>query len=192
MNITTHASPVGDDLPDPFATLNLPESMARDLQSDHAGETGAVYIYHGVLALSRDPEVIEFARHHLDTEQQHLAFFEQWLPRSRHSALIPVWRLAGWLLGAVPALFGPRAVFTTIAAVETFVEGHYQAQLDELVTQPEWAALRRRLQAFCDDEVAHRDDATDRLQKGSGVVARVWAAMVDTGSHVGVFLARRL
>jgi demethoxyubiquinone hydroxylase (CLK1/Coq7/Cat5 family) len=36
-----------------------------------------------------------------------------------------LWRVAGWLTGALPALFGRAAVLRTIDAVETFVEGHY-------------------------------------------------------------------
>ncbi|MFK7886362.1 MAG: demethoxyubiquinone hydroxylase family protein [Gammaproteobacteria bacterium] len=175
----------------PFAELGLPENLARDLQSDHAGETGAVYIYHGVLAVSRDPIVRAFAHEHLATEQAHLAFFEQWLPRRYHSRLIPVWRLAGFLLGALPALFGARAVWVTIEAVETFVETHYGDQIELLEKERRWASLRTVLMAFCADEVAHRNDAGGRRAQRGGPLARLWAQQVDIGSRVGVWLARR-
>ena len=32
----------------------LPIAMQRDLRSDHAGETGAVFIYRGILSCTRD------------------------------------------------------------------------------------------------------------------------------------------
>lgn len=32
----------------------LPASLVADLRSDHAGETGAVVIYRGILAVTRD------------------------------------------------------------------------------------------------------------------------------------------
>lgn len=51
------------------------------------------------------------------------------------------WQLAGWITGAVPAFLGPRTVFATIAAVETFVNQHYQHQLDKLVHRPQHASL---------------------------------------------------
>lgn len=38
--------------------------IERELRSDHAGETGAVYIYKGIIAvakLRKDPELIRFA-----------------------------------------------------------------------------------------------------------------------------------
>lgn len=183
---------VTQDVPvTPFTELELPADMADDLQSDHAGETGAVYIYRGMLAVSRDPKVRRFAEHHLETELAHLAFFDQWLPTRHHSRLLPIWRLSGALLGALPAFFGQRAVFVTIAAVETFVEAHYQAQIDALAAYPEAAGLRDQLIAFCDDEVAHRDDAAERLTAAPGTLARIWSSLVDIGSRVGVWLARR-
>ena len=49
------------------------------MRSNHAGETGAVWIYKGILTVSRDPAIRLFAEHHLATEQTHLGFFEDWL-----------------------------------------------------------------------------------------------------------------
>lgn len=175
----------------PFDRLDLPTGLVKDLISDHAGETGAVYIYRGILAVSRDPEVRDFAMHHLETEQAHLAFFEDWLPLLHRSALLPVWRLSGWLLGALPALFGPRAVFRTIAAVESFVELHYDEQIETLAGQSKWASLRAQLVAFCREEVEHRNDASGRLDAPPSPVGRGWSWLVGVGSCAGVWLARR-
>ena len=57
----------------------LSPHLAGEMRSNHAGETGAVWIYKGILALSFDAEIRSFAEHHLATEQEHLAFFEGWL-----------------------------------------------------------------------------------------------------------------
>lgn len=46
--------------------------LIGELRSDHAGETGVVWIDRGSLAVSRDPVAREFAqRHLLATEQRH-------------------------------------------------------------------------------------------------------------------------
>lgn len=115
--------------------LNYPKYLERELRSDHAGETGAVYIYKGITAVARllkDRELISFAKHHGDTEAEHLQLIEAVLePKYRSHLLVP-WRLAGWLTGAIPALFGRKTVYATIEAVETFVEQHYQQQIDYL------------------------------------------------------------
>ncbi len=104
-------------------------ALRADLRTDHAGETGAVMIYRGILALSRDPGVREFAQLHLATESRHLALIEGVLPAAHRSRLLRIWRIAGWLTGGLPSLAGPTAVYTTIAAVETFVDRHYAEQI---------------------------------------------------------------
>ena len=109
-------------------TSSLPDHVLADLRTDHAGETGAVFIYRGVLCFSH-PVLRAFATRHLEAEQQHLRLMERWLPDRHRSRLLSIWRIAGWLAGALPALAGPRAVYATVAAVETFVDRHYGEQV---------------------------------------------------------------
>jgi ubiquinone biosynthesis monooxygenase Coq7 len=77
--------------------------LLGDLRSDHAGETGAVMIYLGILAGARSARIRDFARAHLMTERQHLAQFAALLPLTQRSVLLPLWRVAGWL-----TVFCPR------------------------------------------------------------------------------------
>ncbi len=177
-----HASP---------GSIDIPPFMVPALRSDHAGETGAVQIYNGVMAVARNTAVRDFARHHLATEQRHLRLMNDLLPAAHHSRLLPVWRIAGWLTGALPALFGDRATYRTIAAVEHFVDRHYAAQIDVLRRQPDHADLCRLLEDCRQDELAHRDDALSRLGK-PGLLGRVWTRMVGAGSALGVYLASRV
>ena len=176
----------------PFEILSLDAELIADLRSDHAGECGAVAIYTGILAVSRTEAVRKFARAHRRTERVHRAFFTRWLPRHHHRRLLPVWTAAGWLLGAVSALFGPRAVYRTIAAVETFVEQHYREQIEKIKDEPQLADLAAKLRRFCEEEVEHRDDAADRLEDHVGYASRLWIRIVGTGSSLGVALARKL
>jgi len=178
------------------ARLDRPRSEAdereRDLRSDHAGETGAVWIYRGVLAVARDPALRAFAERHLDTERRHLAQIETWLPPGRRSRLLFGWRAAGWATGALPALFGPAAVYATIAAVETFVVAHYQAQIDRLAHPPGPAGLRELLIACQADEQSHRDEAAAQRASPAGLLLRLWCRVVGAGSAAAVALARRV
>lgn len=173
------------------AALHVPADMVGELRSDHAGETGAVYIYHGVLAVARNPGVREFARRHRATEQEHLRRVAAVLPWPQRSRLLVPWRVAGFLTGALPALFGPRAVYATIAAVETFVDRHYQQQLDRLQDRPEAAPLRALLAECQADEVHHRDEAR-AAAPAPGPLLRAWCAVVGGGSAAAVVLARRI
>ena len=170
----------------------LPAWLVRDLRSDHAGETGAVAIYQGMLAVSRDLEIRAFAEAHLKTEQKHLELIEAVLPRRSRSILLPLWRLAGFLTGAVPALFGRNAVFATVDAVETFVDRHYADQVNRLNLEGTHDELRALLERCRIDEVRHRDEARLSLDHAPGVVAGAWCWLVGAGSVVAVFLARRV
>lgn len=174
-------------LADPCRTCmaQLSDSAVAELRSDHAGETGAVYIYRGILALSNDAQLRRFAQHHLHTENVHLATIEQLLPPQQQSKCLPLWRVAGWSLGALCAIGGRRFSYATIRAVETFVVAHYQQQLP-LFPEP----LRNLLERFCNDEAHHRDEANAALHTSAQY--RLWHWTVAAGSALAVRLARRL
>lgn len=175
-----------------FAALELSAAERADLRSDHAGEAGAVAIYEGILRVTMHPEVRRFALDHLRTERAHLAFFDHWLPASERSRLLPIWRLSGWLLGALPALIGPRWVFATIDAVETFVVQHYQAQLETFAdSSPGRRALLAQLARFQSEENEHRSDAANRTAK-PGQLLSGWQWVVGRGSALAVTAAKRL
>lgn len=170
-----------------------PSDVLADLRSDHAGEVGAAQIYRGILAVTRHAELRAFATHHLATEQQHLRVITAHLPALHHSRLLPAWRAAGWLTGAIPALLGPPTVYATVAAVETFVDQHYAeqiARLDARRGDPASTALRDDLERCRLDELQHRDDAL-AAGPARGQMLRCWAALVGGGSAVAVALARR-
>lgn len=173
--------------------LPWPAETVADLRSDHAGEAGAVQIYSGILAVTRDPALRAFALHHQATEQAHLELVLSHLPPPHRSRLLPAWNVAGWCTGALPALFGPGAVYATVAAVEAFVDRHYAEQIARLDAMPpdaRRAALRADLEHCRLEELQHRDDA---LQGGpaTGRLARAWAGLVGRGSAAAVGLARR-
>lgn len=173
------------------ATLSVPRDMLPALRSDHAGETGAVYIYRGILAVTGDDSVRQFARHHLAAEEQHLKRMNHILIPEQRSRLLPVWRLAGWLTGALPAVFGATSVYRTIDAVESFVDQHYAKQIVALRERPAERQLVAILEDCRLDEVAHRDDARSRLGR-PGILGQIWSGIVSVGSRVGVFLASRV
>ncbi len=179
----------------------LPATLVADLRTDHAGETGAVMIYRGILAVSRDAAVRRFAHEHFVTETQHLAAIEPLLPPRQRSRLLPLWRSAGWLTGALPAMLGPRAVYATIEAVETFVDRHYSEQIESIDSldpghaSPPLQALRSLLQTCRADAIGHRDEAAlllARSDKPPSLVLRLWVGSVGVGSRIAVKICRRI
>ena len=176
-------------------TPGLSPHLERELRSDHAGETGAVFIYRGIATVARwrgDAALQAFAQRHGEAEAEHLRLIEQWLPSHRRSSLLGPWRLAGWLTGALPALAGPRAVHATIAAVETFVDHHYQQQIDHIAVHGAPEGLLPLLQRCQQDECHHRDEAAALAGPSRPWPLRLWCALVGSGSAAAVVLARRI
>ena len=52
--------------------LTIPDFLISSFRTNHAGETGAVFIYKAILMVSRDHEIIDFSKNHLKTESEHL------------------------------------------------------------------------------------------------------------------------
>ena len=175
-----------------FDTSHLPADMLGDLRSDHAGETGAVWIYYGILCVSPNARVRAFARRHLAIEKTHLQEMRDLLPPLRRSLLLPFWRVAGFITGAVPALFGAMAVFATVESVETFVEAHYQQQIKKLAGREKFFTLRMTLIDFQTDESEHRQEAQAEMARPPGRVLKYWCRLVEGSSHIAVKLAQKI
>jgi ubiquinone biosynthesis monooxygenase Coq7 len=175
----------------PVAAIELSDWLRGELRSDQAGETGAVWIYRGVLATRPRPALRQFCRQHLATEQQHLAEMNALLPPQARSVLLPIWRIAGFLTGFLPACLGERPVYLTVAAVETFVQAHYQQQIvhAELQRYPD---IKETLVALMQDEIEHKNEATNLAGAPPGRLAARWCNLVGAGSEIAVKLARRL
>lgn len=178
-----------------LSVSGVSKQFEQELRCSHAGETGAVWIYRGILATRPQGELQTFARDHLAGESEHLRFFEQLQFCYRPSLMLPLWRIAGFLTGFLPAMSGRQAVFATIEAVETFVDQHYQEQIQVLEPQAHRDSERAILAGFekCRlDEIHHRDDAKHRQSEEPSAALGLWTALVGAGSRSAVRIARLL
>ena len=169
--------------------------MAEILRVDHAGELGAVHIYRGqraVLDAARGKErtatqLAEMEGHEAD----HLSRFDALLNERqvRPTLLAPVWRAAGFALGAGTALMGDKAAHACTDAVETVIEEHYADQVAELADRdPELAA---ELARFREEELAHRDLAVEegaREAPGYGLLL----AVIRTGCRAAIKISEKI
>ena len=169
--------------------------MAEILRVDHAGELGAVHIYRGqraVLDAARGKErtaaqLAEMEGHEAD----HLARFDALLNERqvRPTLLAPVWRAAGFAIGAGTALLGEKAAHACTEAVETVIEEHYAGQIAELEARdPELAA---ELSKFRDEELAHRDIAlAEGAQEAPGY--GLLSAVIRAGCRAAIKISEKV
>ena len=69
-----------------------------------------------------------------DQEKEHIDKFNDLIieHKVRPTALLPVWNIAGFALGASTALIGEKAAMACTVAVEKVIGEHYQEHLNYL------------------------------------------------------------
>jgi 3-demethoxyubiquinol 3-hydroxylase len=167
------------------------ERLARMIRVDHAGEFGAAQIYSGQLAvLGRGPKG-DMLRAMKDQEQHHLDTFAGLIAqrRVRPTALLPLWRLAGFALGAVTAAMGERAAMACTVAVEEAIDEHYAQQVASLDDSE--AELRTVIETFRQEELEHRDiGLANEAEKAVGY--SVLSRVIKTGCKVAIAVSERI
>lgn len=166
-------------------------AVARMIRVDHAGEYGAVRIYQGQLAALRRRGTAGLLREMLAQEQRHLDTFAGLIAdrRVRPTALLPLWHVAGFTLGAATAALGERAAMACTVAVEEAIDAHYQRQADQLSEiEP---GLCGTINQFRDEEREHREIA---LTHGAEQVLgyRLLRAAIKAGCRAAIALSERL
>ncbi len=165
--------------------------VERMVRVDHAGEYGAVRIYEGQLAVLNGTKSGEVIREMAEKEREHLAEFDRLVGerRVRPTALLPVWHVAGYALGAATAMMGERAAMACTVAVEEVIEAHYGRQAEALGDDE--APLRETVEQFREDERAHHDTGLEHeAAKAPGYEAL--SAAVKAGSRLAIWLSERI
>lgn len=167
------------------------ETVARMLRVDHAGEYGAKRIYAGQLAVLGRSDKGNLLRHMQAQEDVHLAKFSEMIGarRVRPTAMLPLWHLAGFALGAGTALLGKRAAMACTVAVEETIDEHYSRQIDALGDDE--AELRGDIEKFRQEELEHRDIG---LAHGAEAAPgyRLLSGVIKTGCRLAIAISERV
>jgi ubiquinone biosynthesis monooxygenase Coq7 len=140
--------------------------LAEMIRVDHAGEYGAVQIYRGQRAVFDRIEGKAHASRLIaemeEGEQEHLKTFDRMIAERgvRPTVMAPVWRVAGFGVGAVTALMGEQAAHACTEAVEEVIEEHYERQSQALRGVD--SELKHVVDRFRADEVAHKETAIEQ------------------------------
>eukprot|EP00088_Acartia_fossae_P009404 TRINITY_DN14552_c0_g1_i1.p1 TRINITY_DN14552_c0_g1~~TRINITY_DN14552_c0_g1_i1.p1 ORF type:complete len:205 (+),score=24.34 TRINITY_DN14552_c0_g1_i1:38-652(+) len=165
------------------------------IRVDHAGEYGADRIYAGQLAVLGKTDVGPTIQHMWDQEKEHLATFNKYIPeyRVRPTALLPIWHVAGYALGAGTALLGKEAAMACTVAVESSITEHYNKQIRELSTDyPEkHEKLIATLSKFRDDEQEHHDTGLEHDAEKAPAYQLLTAA-IKVGCDGAIWLTEKI
>ncbi len=165
--------------------------VARMIRVDHAGEYGAVRIYQGQRAVLGRGASGPALAHMQEQEEAHLARFSALIAerRVRPTALLPLWHLAGFALGAATAALGERAAMACTVAVEEGICAHYAAQ--EAALAPDEAGLRETIAGFRAEEAEHREIGLEHGARDAPGY-RALTTAIKAGCRVAIALSERI
>jgi 3-demethoxyubiquinol 3-hydroxylase len=165
--------------------------VERVIRVDHAGEYGAKRIYQGQLAVLRGTKWEGLIRHMQEQEQVHLDTFSRLIAerRVRPTALLPIWHVAGFALGAATALLGHRAAMACTVAVEEAIDEHYQDQ--ERALGEDEAPLRAHVEKFRAEELEHRAIGLEN-EAEQAPAYRLLSAAIEVGCKVAIKVSERV
>jgi ubiquinone biosynthesis monooxygenase Coq7 len=167
------------------------QAIERMIRVDHAGEYGAVRIYEGQLAVLGKSAKAPIIERMVAQEREHLSAFDKLVADNwvRPTAMLPIWHIAGFALGAGTALLGERAAMACTVAVEEVIDEHYAGQVARLGDED--GELRDTFEKFRLEEVEHRNTGLEHgAEKTPGYEALT--GLVKAGSRLAIWLSERV
>ncbi|XP_071477013.1 5-demethoxyubiquinone hydroxylase, mitochondrial-like [Diadema antillarum] len=175
--------------------LSRKQMIDRIIRVDHAGELGADRIYAGQMAVLKNTSVGPLIQEMWDQEKHHKETFERLIPqhRVRPTALLPIWNVAGFVLGAGTALMGKEAAMACTVAVEESIGEHYNDQIRALIEDdPEvHKELLEIIKEFRDDELEHLNTGLEHDAKKAPMYP-VLDAVIKGGCKAAIWLSERI
>lgn len=162
------------------------------IRVDHAGEYGATRIYDGQIAVfGKDSKIGKTIQHMADQEQEHIEKFNELIieKRVRPTALLPVWNIAGFALGAGTALMGEKAAMACTVAVEKVIGEHYREQQNLL--EDDEKELRKTIAKFEKDELEHHDIGLEHdAENAPGY--KVMTKVIEIGCKAAIAISKKI
>ena len=162
------------------------------IRVDHAGEYGATRIYDGQIAVfGKDSKIGKTIQHMADQEQEHIDKFNELLveKRVRPTALLPLWNIAGFALGAGTALMGEKSAMACTVAVEKVIGEHYREQQDLL--EDDEKELKKTIAKFEKDELEHHDIGIEHDAE-SAIGYRIMSKFIEIGCKTAIAVSKKI
>ena len=168
------------------------EVLEEIIRVDHAGEYGATKIYDGQIAIfGKNSKLGKTIQHMADQEQEHIDKFNELIleHRVRPTALLPLWNVAGYALGASTALMGEKAAMACTVAVEKVIGEHYQEQLELL--GDDHKDLKKTISKFRDDELEHHDIGIEHDAE-SAPGYKIMSKVIELGCKTAIAISKKI
>ena len=109
--------------------------------------------------------------------------------RVRPTALLPVWNIAGFALGAGTALMGEKAAMACTVAVEKVIGEHYREQQNLL--EDDEKELKKTIAKFEKDELEHHDIGLEHdAENAPGY--KVMTKIIEIGCKAAIAISKKI
>ena len=162
------------------------------IRVDHAGEYGATRIYDGQIAIfGKESKIGKTIQHMADQEQEHIEKFNELIieKRVRPTALLPLWNVAGFALGAGTALMGEKAAMACTVAVEKVIGDHYREQQNLL--EDDEKELKKTIAKFEKDELEHHDIGLEHDAE-SEPGYKIMKKVIELGCKTAIAISKKI
>ena len=168
------------------------EILEEIIRVDHAGEYGATKIYDGQIAIfGKSSKLGKTIQHMADQEQEHIDKFNELILEHRvtPTALLPLWNVAGYALGATTALMGEKAAMACTVAVEKVIGEHYKEQQDLL--EEDEKELKKTIAKFEKDELEHHDIGLEHdAENAPGY--KIMTKVIEIGCKTAIAISKKI
>ena len=162
------------------------------IRVDHAGEYGATRIYDGQIAVfGKNSKIGKTIQNMADQEQEHIETFQQLIVnnRVRPTALLPIWNVAGYALGAATAMMGEKAAMACTVAVEKVIGEHYHEQ--QSLLENDQKKLKKIIKKFEADELEHHDiGIAHDAEKTPGY--KILSKIIEIGCKTAIAVSKKI
>lgn len=177
-------------MPKPF--FPSAKNINSIIRVNHAGEFGAMRIYQGQIEYTNNPKDKEIIKQMLRQELEHLEYFEEKIIHGiRPTIFMPIWHMAGYILGMISAKLSNSTAMLVTESVEEVIEQHYDQQIKYLQQTGEDSLLLTKLKKFQQDEVEHKHIAIDYGSRASPFYGFI-AKTIKGACKVAIFISKKL
>lgn len=162
------------------------------IRVDHAGEYGATRIYEGQIAVfGKNTKIGKTIQHMANQEQEHIEKFEALIvsERVRPTALLPLWNIAGYALGAGTAIMGKKAAMACTVAVEKVIGEHYEEQTKLL--EKDQKKLKSTIKKFAADELEHHNIGIAHDAKSTPGY-KILTKLIELGCKTAIAVSKKI
>ena len=172
----------------------LEKSIREIIRFNHAGELGAQKIYNGQIKFIKNVRLKKKIQKISNEEKVHFDYFNKQILkyRVRPTLMSPLWSVLGKTIGAISSRLGEDYVNACTESVEEVIVDHYKKQIVFLNNKKTNNELKKKIEKFCKEEDAHREDALNSNTGREKLGLKLFKRITKFGTKAAIEISKRI